>query len=220
MTTRRRRYWPAAIVETIEEKIAEGWSAKQIREYLEGDPALEEYKKRPDTRTIQRMISERAADESGSWEPEPAAEIDPAAAFPVLSEVVRRTEGRVSHLSRLEARWVSTLLAARANLPPWETYRLARLYIWRRQRGEPTADLDAFLAFAPWQETQAEPYISAIIGRLVPTAPTFLLKLIPGLRVVDGEGANFTPVSALKLTGEQAAMFKEQLEETQDGQTR
>lgn len=211
MTTRRRRYWPTPVMETIEGMISEGYSAKQIREYLESE--LEGQKKLPDVRTIQRMISEHDhADETGPWEIGPAADIDPGAALAVLGEVMALTEGRVSQLSKAEARWVSTLRMVWGDLPSYHLYGLARLYIWRRHRKETTADLDAFLAFAPWREPQAKRYMREVQEGRLPEPPLFLWALVPGTAPRAG---SFTPRPLLKLTGDEAAKFEEQLERAQ-----
>ena len=210
-TPQRRRYIAAETQDAIEELIDGAYSPKQIEEKLHGD---EEFKSLPrplpTLRTIQRMVAEKL-DESGPWELDPTPDIDSVAAFAVLSEVIRHTEGRVSRLSRLEARWVTALVALRGELPAWEVYRLAREYILRRQQKQTTADLDAFLAFAPWQAAQSKTYMDAVLDRLVPPAPTFLWELVPGIEVPGGD--RFTPRPLSKLSPAQAAEFKKQLEQ-------
>jgi hypothetical protein len=185
----------ADVQDAIEELIDEGYSPKQIEEKLQGRIDADQLKgPLPNLRTIQRIVAERPND-STAWEIEPAGEIDPRDAFAVLSEVVTRTGGRVSQLSKLEARWVTALLALRGDTPAWEVYRLARLYILRRQAKLTTADLDAFLVFAPWIESHVEAYIDAILDGRIPAPPVFLQDLITdkagGIKVLadwlDGE---------------------------------
>jgi hypothetical protein len=169
----------------------------------------------PILRTLRRVVADhRRFDDSGPWEIDAAQVIDPDAAFAVLSDVIRHTVGRVSQLSRLEARWVTTLTALWGDLPPWTVYRLAREYIIRRQRKESSLDLDTFLAFAPWHESQAEAYVGALIDRLIPCGPIFLLDLIPGIAVPQGD--HFTARPLEKLTGADAAKFKEQLDQLEN----
>jgi len=178
--TRPRRHISAAMQDEIDGLGDSGKSPIQIEEDLMQfvmDGKIEGPV--PNLRTIRRVVADRRLpDESGAWEIDAATEIDPNATFGVLAEVVTHTGGRVSQFSRLEARWVTTLTALRGDLPAWEVYRLAREYIVRREGSQTTADLDAFLLFAPWLESQVEAYLDAILDGVVPAPPVFLQDLI------------------------------------------
>ena len=213
-TPKRRRYIPRDVQEAIEERADGGYSPKQIEDELSQDADFAD--RLPTIRTIQNIVAERLR-EPDAWRIDAAPEVDPSAAFTVLSELIKLTSGRVAQLSHIEACWITTLRHLRSDLPSWHVYRLAREYILRRQRKESTADLDAFLAFAPWRESPTSRYMKAIEDRLLETPPLFLWALIPG---VIPEVGSFAPVPLQKLTGADAAKFKLAIEEAQDDSQR
>jgi hypothetical protein len=66
----------------------------------------------------------------------------------VLREVNDRTDGRVTSLTRAEARWVTLVSRARPEVRGWEAYRWAHRYIEWEATGESTEALDLQLARA------------------------------------------------------------------------
>ena len=107
----------------------------------------------PQLRTVQRMVRElRAADASSVWSASPAeATSDDRHALEVLAAVIVGTGGSRTTLTQTEAAHAVGIRSLAPDLDAWLTYRLARAYMARAARGEPTTDLDAWLALAPWR---------------------------------------------------------------------
>jgi hypothetical protein len=70
---------------------------------------------------------------------------------------------------------------AAPGLPFFDSWRLARLYLAREARKEPTHDLDMLVAFAPWRSGEEgwHKYFEAVLPGWVLVAPRFLVE---GLR--------------------------------------
>ncbi len=94
----------------------------------------------------------------------------------VLRSVILETRGRVKHLTSAEAERITKVHAVAPDLDPWQQYRLARAYILRSvQHDQPTDDLDALLAFAPWRSTEARKcYDDARAAGYVRSLPLYL----------------------------------------------
>jgi len=107
----------------------------------------------PSLRTIQRLVAKLTpTDPSSPWSLADAEGDDAELILPVLASVIEKTEGERQHLTRAEADWIERIRRAAPDLPPTvELFWLARDYILRTEREESTADIDAFLAFAPWR---------------------------------------------------------------------
>lgn len=101
-------------------------------------------------------------DRSGEWRLAESPGRDAAPVLAVLAAVLERTEGRVRHLSVAESEWIVRLTTAVPDLPPWDAYRLARLYLARLAADEPSDSLDAALAFAPWRD-RGQRYVAAFL---------------------------------------------------------
>lgn len=130
---------------------AAGWSPSQVLQKLQSDLPPDEV---PNIRTIERVMKEDlTADLSDPWTPASAAG-NLAAISEVLGEVIDRTDARVHRLSEGEAEWVERVHGIAPDAPPWQTYLLAREYVLRTGKGEPTTDLDGLLALAPWRRKQ------------------------------------------------------------------
>ena len=167
------------VVEEIEGLAAEGWGATQIKHKLERQPR---YKDRalPTLRTIQRIVAERTVrDTSGPWSLNEAGP-DARTVLDVLAAVIDGTEGRTSAFTGDEAQWVLQVSQVAPDLPPFERWRIARLYLGRASRVEPTDDLDGFLAYAPWRDDGAgwKRYDHATMDGWVRHVPYFLTRTI------------------------------------------
>ncbi|MGE0541497.1 MAG: helix-turn-helix domain-containing protein [Dehalococcoidia bacterium] len=153
---KRKRYIDGDVQAAIEELAQDQptWTATQIYRQLE---QREELRGRlPTVRTVQTIVKDvRPRDTSAAWSLAIAGPDEAAAVLPVLAAVVESTRGEVRTLTQREAGWIAKLRAVAADLPARETYRLARLFIAREDRSEPSADLDLFIAFAPWRNRQA-----------------------------------------------------------------
>jgi hypothetical protein len=89
-------------------------------------------------------------DPSGTWSPAETEGAEARIILDVLAELMRSSDGGVNTITRSEADWLVRLFHAAPGLHPHLTYRLAQTYIARLTRGEPTVDLDTWIAFAPW----------------------------------------------------------------------
>jgi hypothetical protein len=97
--------------------------------------------------------------ESSSGEPWSWADADGPDAVLMLSmftEMIDDSAGSYPRISRDLAHWMIRIRrAAEPSLPAGNVAYFATLYLRRQRSGEPTDDLDAFLAFAPWRSAQA-----------------------------------------------------------------
>ncbi|TIE62604.1 hypothetical protein, partial [Legionella pneumophila] len=71
--------------------------------------------------------------------------------LPALLELIRRTEGRVPHLTKSEGEWIYALRSAHPELPEWEAIKLARRYIRAGEDREELLALDRYLAVGVWR---------------------------------------------------------------------
>ena len=171
MTTRKRsRRIDLRVAKAIEELDDRGASPSQIYRELGRHPEL--MAERPELRTIQRIVWERAGrDESGTWVLDANAGPDAAGVLAVLAAVVLITSGATSSVTNLEATWIKTLTSIVPDLGPWSTYRAARIYIGRHARNESTLDLEVWLGMAPWRSGRREDYERIIADGVVPRSP-------------------------------------------------
>jgi len=144
---RRRRSLDPAVLTAIHESAVLGTSAAQIHAQL-----VDEFGEWvPSVRTVQDIVKEvKVHDSSDRWS---LVNSDPGTVgivLPVLAAVIRRSKGR-RFLTTAEARWVVRVRKAAPDLPAIAIYQLARLYMQRQESGHSVADLDSFLAFAPWR---------------------------------------------------------------------
>ncbi|MEW5989727.1 MAG: hypothetical protein AB1736_00070 [Chloroflexota bacterium] len=180
MTRRQRpRRTDPDIVGVIERLALEGWNAAQTLRHLEA--SVDYADRAPSLRTVQdiaRRVTPRNQGERWAFDTS-----DPDDAGPVLdalAAVIERTGGLVPRLTTEEAAWVARIAAARRGssedrpIPPITAWECARLYVARRQFGQPTDSLDAFLAFAPWRDGGARYAAAFASGYLHPLAPVTL----------------------------------------------
>jgi hypothetical protein len=80
---------------------------------------------------------------------------DPRPVLAVLAEVIRMSQGMITSITRSEARLLAKIHRSAPHWSPERTWRLTRLYLMREARKQPTADLDALLAFSCSGESMA-----------------------------------------------------------------
>lgn len=139
-----------AICEAIERLALDGFRPAEIHRRLPGLLGTNDV---PTLRTVQniaRQVTPR--DTSEDWGVATDASEDAAVLLPFLASITERTDGRIRRLTRNEAAMVARLLRAVPDLPAETAFRLARDYLGRMEHGQDAADLDAFLAFAPWRD--------------------------------------------------------------------
>lgn len=124
----------------------------------------------PRWREIQYYIrANRPADSTDPWVSWKEPPEDAVLVFPVLAEILRLTEGRVGQITTAMADmivWVHTATRGRLNkqdvyLDPAAIYVLAAAYLARATNGESTADLDAYIGFAPFWHRATSPQFRA-----------------------------------------------------------
>ncbi|MDP9250263.1 MAG: hypothetical protein M3O78_02690 [Chloroflexota bacterium] len=98
-------------------------------------------------RTIQNIAVDRRRDDSGAWTFEDSAPTEAALILRVLSAVATKSEGRVKHLTKREARLAAVYLTVRPGVDGtsdldrlWTAYVRARSYLAQLNRGEDPAD--------------------------------------------------------------------------------
>lgn len=116
----------------------------------------------PSERSIRNLVRELAPpDPSGRWVPGP--DNDPqedALILATLAERPRRAPDRWAGkdwlaITNERARWLVWLRVGWPDIDPIVALSLAADYRARREAGSHTADLDAYLAFAPWRSLDA-----------------------------------------------------------------
>ena len=178
-STPKKRGAPRKYGDDVRHVIAEqrrlGKSPEEIQRELDkqGLPA-------PDSRHIRRIIDEvLARDRSQPWSLAKAAPTEAASVPSVLAELIIRSEGRRSDVTEKEAEWITRIRLAAPDFDLWAVYMMAHNYMVRTERGETTADLDTFLAFAPWRgEEQRRPYYEAVQAGHILVAPMHLMHLL------------------------------------------
>jgi hypothetical protein len=101
-------------------------------------------------------------DPSEPWTIGDAGSDDPTFILPTLGWLLSHTVWR-PHLRRGEARWVARVQRVAPDLHPEAVFFLARMYLARQEREEPTTDIDAYLALGPWRSEEAfTTYLDAV----------------------------------------------------------
>jgi hypothetical protein len=186
-----------AILSLIESLALEGHTAAQVEQELNHQkvpPAQQ-----PSRRTIQRIVQEaRITDQSGPWSLGDSTAEEAALVLPVLRAYLNLTslrqveKPRDLFITRAEARWIAKIARVAPGLHVVDVYRLARAYLARESRGLPTYDLDALLAFEPWDQalrvtssgveyTTSATYQKGIREGWIPPAPAFLMRELAGV---------------------------------------
>jgi hypothetical protein len=162
MAQRKSRRTPTLAVKEIKKRALEG--ERPIEIYNAMSQAGEWMAICPALRTVQDIVAEVVPpDASGEWHLGDATADDAAMVLPVLAAVIERTKGRTTRLTNGEAEWIARVTLAASDIPPWEAYHMARLYLSRTGSREPTDALDRALAFAPWRDG-GKAYLAAFMA--------------------------------------------------------
>ena len=173
--SRRKTRLPAEVLTRIEDWALKGFTAQQIATQLDKDESFGKYGVPFELKTIQRHVkSLTPRDTSGRWSLGDADPDDARTVLDVLSAVIVASEGRITTFTIDEADWVLRVAKAAPGLRPFTVWATARFYMLRKANGEPTSDLDAFLAFAPWQSSEAGLHYMAAIAKGLPGCPKVL----------------------------------------------
>jgi hypothetical protein len=159
------------IVAAIETGAAKGLGPAMILRGIER--AMADREDLPDIRTVQRYVKQiRHGDAGDAWTLPPSAIGGSGFVLTALAEVIRQTRGRVRQITKGLAPWLESVHAVAPDLDAWTAYLVARMYSNRHEQGLPTADLDHFLAFAPWRSDQsARSYEAAVANGWIDPAP-------------------------------------------------
>lgn len=179
----------------IERLAVEGLTPAQIERRLidEGIHIAEQ----PSRRTLQRIVqAARIKDTSGAWSLADAEGDEAEVILPVLRAYLNlvslNDRARDLFLTKAEAKWIVKVRRAAPSLHVFDVYFLARAYLVRESRRQETFDLDALLAFEPWDKTprtradgsaytMQETYEKGVKGGWIPAAPPFLMMEIAGI---------------------------------------
>lgn len=149
-TIRRRvRSVRPDVLQAIREMLLTGSSAPQVYAALSDRFPADSL---PSDRTISNIAREMRTDDSGEWSVDDTDPATVGAVLRVLLDVVRRSRGGVTRLTRAEARLVPIMLAALAESahPPkaieWHAYLWARFYLTWVRRPEDGAAVTLLLA--------------------------------------------------------------------------
>ena len=193
----------SSVLSLIEQLALDGFTPSQIERNLteKAVPLASQ----PSRRTLQRIVQAvRVKDRSGPWSLGDAVGDEAELVLPVLRAYLNLTslrtvqEKRDLFITRAEARWIVKVARAAPELHVFDKYRLARAYLARETRGQPTYDLDALLAFQPWDETprpapgdlakfgltvtSRETYHKGVREGWIPAAPAFLMDELAGIQ--------------------------------------
>jgi hypothetical protein len=156
---KRSSRYPPEILRRVARLAREGWGPSAIRRLLLADEDIRE-EDVPDVKTVgiwRKRELTRGSDEP--WLLSESSAEEARLILPALVDLLRRTEGRLPHLTKSEAQWVYTLRRAQPRLPPWEALKVARRYIdaidadHDQQR---LLELDRYVALGLWGSGPAE----------------------------------------------------------------
>lgn len=193
---RKRRIDPD-VLDEIENLYLRGFAAaaihRELKRIFPSPPAPPG--KVPSVRTVQtevKHLAERA--DLTAWTV--ATEEGPEAPFllEVFRWVLESTNGHRRQLTEREADMLKRIYRAAPDIDIHYAYPLARAYLELVRQGEPTTDLDGFLAFRPWEGEGAESqpvtdFVNAIEKEWIGASPMvgLLLERL-GTRALEGAG--------------------------------
>jgi len=105
----------------------------------------------PSERTLRDWLKEARPDDSGTWEIGNPPHEGNRWILESLAAVTEETNGRRSFLTNAEAHWIVVLRGAAPDIPAWDAYLFAGLYVRRDAAGRSHRDLDLLLALKPWE---------------------------------------------------------------------
>lgn len=158
----RRRNIGLDLLSAIDTGIAKGQTAAAIHADLELRPEF--VRRVPSARTIRDVVAERIPSPSQRWTFAADDSDEAGAVLLALRTVIEHSEGRVKSISDAEATWIKKLyradrlmieqegLSVRTRLGAWRAYLLARRYAAAAQHPAALSELDAAVAYAPWQD--------------------------------------------------------------------
>lgn len=130
---------------------AQGWKPAQIHKHLSQQ---EKFNGRvPSQRTIERSVKRGTSiDKSGRWSLVDSTGDDARTVLNVLRGVIRRSDRRITYFTKDEADWVLKVSKAAPGLDSFCVWLLVKLYQRRLvDKNIDTGDLDAYIAFTPWE---------------------------------------------------------------------
>ena len=128
----------------------QGWSAQDTADAL-ADKFGESAR---GLRTVQNILK-ASIDNQMPWDRLRTPGTDVRLIFNVLTEVIRVSEGRKQELTQEEADWVAWVCHAAPSLPLYYVWVVACLYMAETRLSKEFVELDAFLAFKPWESLDA-----------------------------------------------------------------
>ena len=156
MATRRYRIDGDALDAIGQLALTTDWTPAQILRDIEGKKELSD--KVPNLRTVQRITKDfRAEDNSEPWSLRDSDGDEAKLILEVRRELIRywnHPTKRIQRLSKQEARWVVKVRKAAPELDTRAVWLVALMYSLRETGEISTEDLDDYLAFAPWKDTQ------------------------------------------------------------------
>jgi len=181
----------------------QGLTPTNVYRELESDERFSD--RLPSKRTVVRRAKEaQTADTSGAWSIETDETDNPGAVLDVLSAVISFTQGRIRSISTAEATWIVHIREVRPDAPTMDTYLLARFYLVREAKEAAYADLDMYLAFAPWRgEAHESRYREAVKAGWVQEAPLTLGGLVNSEHREDEEIFREMIAASLEVLGSQ-----------------
>jgi hypothetical protein len=152
---RGSRHWHPDVMDAVHEELSTGASASGVWDKLQRRQKAGELRDKdgkalalPSIRSIQE-IAKAYNDDSGPWTLYDARPDDVQVILESLLEVIVRSEGRVQHLTRREARLVAAIrrVEGTAQYDAWSAFVLARHYI----AAEPNVEAKAIIAELAYQ---------------------------------------------------------------------
>lgn len=116
----------------------------------------DEFKDRcPKKRTVERIVAElRAKDESPTWSIGDSDPEDAKLVLASLEHIVSNSFGRATTVSKAEAEWIIRIQKIAPDLSQFRAQVLAHLYRIRKSKKASTAELELYLALAPWRDRE------------------------------------------------------------------
>ncbi len=141
------------IKQVIDDLCMRGWSPKQISDYLDLEFDSAEV---PLPRTVQRMVSEFARDDSsGDWSFLSAPAEECCLVLPVLKAVAVKSAGRTMTISNDVAKAIAKTRKVAGELDPWDAYDFTIRYLKATEAGKSTVEFDLALAYKIWDGRDA-----------------------------------------------------------------